>query len=117
MIAYRLELHNGDSIDIAFKEGQTCSLTINRKSKYSFAYGDSKLKVCWEIDIANSETADLKARILSVTPIDFDETAFKSVNKGDDALVDGQNNCCTFNGEEYCIFEGCVQAPCGTICA
>ncbi|OQP40758.1 hypothetical protein A4H97_14155 [Niastella yeongjuensis] len=117
MISCKLELTNGEILEIAFKEGQTCSLTVNGGSKYTFLQQDGKLKVGWEIEVLSRPETVLRPDIVSITVIPFMAENFKGNNKEKGKQEFARHNCCTLNGHEYCIFDGCVNAPCGQICA
>lgn len=117
MISYKLELTNGEILEIAFAEGQTCSLTVNGGSKYTFHQDGGKLKVGWEIPAPSLLETILRPDIISITAIPFVTENFKENNKEKGLHEFKKHNCCTLNGQEYCIYQGCVKAPCGTICA
>ena len=118
MISYKLGLSNGDSLEIAFAEEQPCTLTINGNSRYTFGHHEKMLKITWEIPEPAQGGVMLQPDIISVTPVSYVAEAFRNENNGEVKNFGFEkHNCCTLNGKEYCIFKGCVKAPCGTICA
>lgn len=119
MISYKLELTNGDSLEIAFAEEQPSTLTINQNNRYVLGHYEGKLKITWEILEPAEHGSVLRPDIISVTRVPYVTEAFKGHNNGEIKNFGFEkHNCCTTpGGQEYCIFKGCVKAPCGPICA
>lgn len=106
MIAYRLELINEDHIDIYFETHKQCELSVTKERTYIFSYEDDQLviKIKMPSDLGSHEF-DIK----SVTPI-------KAENMKSFSITKSLTNCCSIGPKEWCVKNGCMDAPCGRIC-
>lgn len=109
MPAFRLYTKENEEVDLFFREGQSCELTVKNGHVYEFDQKDGVLKITWTIVGSSKEDTEFQSEFRAIRPLAFDD--------GDlDKKPQGLTNCCSIGDREWCVRRGCLNAPCGRIC-
>jgi hypothetical protein len=108
VISFKLMFFESDeSLEVTFYKDEYCKLYIGNFVTYSFYLADNKLQVDCSETIADLPAAyrlDSYERIIS-----------------DDYTTDSEFNdeikCVVCWGVNYCVEKGCLETPCGKVCA
>jgi hypothetical protein len=109
MRAFKIKLKTGDFITIYPKNGP-CEIIVAGEKKYSIVANTDAVDLILHIPVRtglHEPITDLD--IVSIQEVaDNREEVFK--------LHPEQTNCCSIGAREWCVKNGCMNAPCGLIC-
>ena len=108
MIGYRLNTSNDGPIEIFFEPGQACELIISKKRTYIFKYENDSLVINFTI---NKEATIHELDFTSIQRIQSSEIKIELIHR-----EAHRNPCCSIGTKEWCVKNGCMNAPCGEIC-
>lgn len=108
MVALKLNLKSNQILELCFKEDSVCSLKVGESNRYEFSLQDEEIKVCWFVKNEYLHEVN-ESDIESIQSIDYKFSGFVTSEKS-------LSNCCSIGEKEYCVKNGCMNAPCGRIC-
>ena len=104
MYGYEIYFNDGTSFQLYFDPHMECIVRINGNHIFSFMHDGNDLLVSQESIFDNDER-----------PIIVSKSELQDINHLEMEKA-GSDNCCFHNGQEYCVENGCMVAPCGKIC-
>lgn len=108
MHAFNITLKSGEILTIYPNNGP-CEISVAGNKMYSL--------------IADKNSVDLIIHIpvnatLVKAPFNLDIVSIQHIedNRKEVLELNATNNCCTIGTKEWCVRNGCMDAPCGRIC-